>query len=173
MMNKFVMFSMYIFDFLAILKTLRWRRNGHDVISNHQPHYCLLNNLFRCRSQKTSKLRVTGLCARNSPGTGEFPTQMASNAENVSIWWRHHDVHSSKHTGQKIFAVYKCVQFWYLSHCLLGFIYQPLAKGLLWRANDMNLRWCKETQLQSNITVSMGYAIKYHLLLLKFSISYM
>ena len=23
--------------------------------------------------------------------TGEFPAQMASNAENVSIWWRHHD----------------------------------------------------------------------------------
>ena len=28
--------------------------------------------------------------AANSPGTGEFPAQMASNAENVSIWWRHH-----------------------------------------------------------------------------------
>ena len=26
----------------------------------------------------------------NSPGTGEFPAQMASNAENVSIWWCHH-----------------------------------------------------------------------------------
>ena len=39
---------------------------------------------------KTSKLCVTGLCAGNSPGTGEFPAQMASNAENVSIWWRHH-----------------------------------------------------------------------------------
>ena len=39
---------------------------------------------------KTSKLRATGLCAGNSPGTGEFPAQMASNAENVSIWWRHH-----------------------------------------------------------------------------------
>ena len=25
-----------------------------------------------------------------SPATGEFPAQMASNAENVSIWWRHH-----------------------------------------------------------------------------------
>ena len=25
-------------------------------------------------------------------GTGEFPAQRASNAENVSIWWRHHDV---------------------------------------------------------------------------------
>ena len=34
----------------------------------------------------SSKLRVTGLCAGNSPVTGEFPTQMASNAENVSIW---------------------------------------------------------------------------------------
>ena len=29
--------------------------------------------------------------ALNSPGTGEFPAQRASNAENVSIWWRHHD----------------------------------------------------------------------------------
>ena len=27
----------------------------------------------------------------NSPVTGEFPTQMDSNAENVSIWWRHHE----------------------------------------------------------------------------------
>ena len=26
----------------------------------------------------------------NSPGTGEFPAQMASKAENVSIWWSHH-----------------------------------------------------------------------------------
>ena len=46
--------------------------------------------LFRRRSKKTSKLCVTGLCAGNSPWTGEFPAQMASNAENVSIWWRHH-----------------------------------------------------------------------------------
>ena len=49
---------------------------------------CLLNRLFRRRSKKT-KVRVTGLCAGNSPGTGEFPTKRASNAENVSIWWRH------------------------------------------------------------------------------------
>ena len=41
-------------------------------------------------SEKTSKLRVTGLCVGKSPETGEFPAQMASNAENVSIWWRHH-----------------------------------------------------------------------------------
>ena len=45
----------------------------------------------RRRSKKTLQLRVAGLCAGNSPVTGEFPAQMASNAENVSIWWRHHD----------------------------------------------------------------------------------
>ena len=67
------------------LLSLRWRHNGPGSVSNHQPHYCLLKRLFRRRSKETSKLRVTGLCAGNSPGTGEFPEQMASNAENVSI----------------------------------------------------------------------------------------
>ena len=38
---------------------------------------------------KSSKLRVACLCAGNSPVSGEFPAQMASYAENVSIWWRH------------------------------------------------------------------------------------
>ena len=70
--------------------SLQWRHNGHGSVSNHQHHDFLLNRLFRRRSKKTLKPRVTGLCAGNSPGTGEFPTQMARNAENVSIWWRHH-----------------------------------------------------------------------------------
>ena len=74
--------------------TLRWRHNERDSVSNHQPHDCLFNRLFRRRSKKTSKLRVTGLCAGNSPGTGEFPAQMASYAENVSIWWRHHEMNT-------------------------------------------------------------------------------
>ena len=74
-------------------KSLRWRHNELDGVSNHQPHDYLLNRLFGHRSKKTSKLRVTGLCVGNSPGTGEFPVQRASNAENVSVWWRHHGVH--------------------------------------------------------------------------------
>ena len=49
----------------------------------------LLNRLFGRKSKKTPKLRVTGLCAGNSPGAREFPAQRASNAENVSIRWRH------------------------------------------------------------------------------------
>ena len=81
-------------------KSLQWRHNGRDSVSNHQPHHCLLNRLFRHTSKETSfeKLRITGLCVcvcvggggGDSPATGEFPAQMASNAENVSIWWRHH-----------------------------------------------------------------------------------
>ena len=48
-------------NLLIHAKSLRWRHNGRDS------------------------------CAGNSPGTGgEFPAQMASNAESVSIWWRHH-----------------------------------------------------------------------------------
>ena len=71
-------------------KPLLWCHNEHDGVSNHQPHHCLLNRSFRRRSKKTSKLHITSLCAGNSPVTGEFPAQMASDAENVSIWWRHH-----------------------------------------------------------------------------------
>ena len=73
--------------------TLHWRHNERDGVSNHQPHDCLLNCLFRRRSKKTSKLRVTGLCAGNSLVAGEFPAQKDSNTENVSIWWRHHACH--------------------------------------------------------------------------------
>ena len=69
---------------------LQTRHNGGDGVTDHQPHHCLLNRLFRHRSKKTSKLRVSGLCAGNSPMGVEFPAQRASNAKNVSIWWRHH-----------------------------------------------------------------------------------
>ena len=40
-----------------------WRHNGPDSVSNHQPYDCLPNRLFRRRSKKSSKFRVTGLCA--------------------------------------------------------------------------------------------------------------
>ena len=66
--------------------TGRWAPNSMEIMMTASNG----NILFRCRSKKTSKLRVTGLCEGNSPGTGEFPAQMASNAENISIWWRHH-----------------------------------------------------------------------------------
>ena len=33
---------------------------------------------------------LSPICEENSPVTGGFPAQGASNAENPSIWWRHH-----------------------------------------------------------------------------------
>ena len=63
-----------------------------DGASNYQLLECLLNPLFRRRSKKTSKLRVNGLCEGNPPDTGRFPSQRASDVENTSIWWRHHDI---------------------------------------------------------------------------------
>ena len=76
------------FFFIHWLHTLRWRHIKRDGISNHQPHDCLLNCLFRLRLKETSKLCATGLCAGNLTVTGK----RASNVENVSIWWCHHDV---------------------------------------------------------------------------------
>ena len=60
-------------------------------VPNHRHLDCLFNRLFRRRSKETSKLRVTDLCEGNSPVTGGFAALMASDAENVSIWWRHRD----------------------------------------------------------------------------------
>ena len=71
--------------------TLQWHHNGHGGISNHCRLDGLLKSLFRHRSKKTSKLRVTGLCEGNSPVSSEFPSQRASTVKNVSIWLRHHD----------------------------------------------------------------------------------
>ena len=48
------------------------------------------STVIQAQIEENIKLRVTGLYAGNSPVTGEFPAQMASNAENVSIWWSHH-----------------------------------------------------------------------------------
>ena len=71
--------------------TLQGPHHERDGFSDHQPHGCLLKRLFRCRWKKTSKFCVTGLCKENSLVTGEFPAQRARNAENASIWWRHHE----------------------------------------------------------------------------------
>ena len=67
------------------------RHNEHDEVSNHRRFECSTNRLSRRRSKKTSKFRVIGLCKGDSPVTGEYAAQRASNAENVFIWWRHHE----------------------------------------------------------------------------------
>ena len=109
--------------------SLGWRHDDHHGVSDHRHHDCLLNCLFRRRSKKTSKLRVTGLCVWNSPLTSDFPAQMASNAENVSIWWRH-----------QVFVVYMGNQiellasYWKSLIWLIQVIYFNYSYGMLPRA---------------------------------------
>ena len=95
--------------------------NERDGISNHQPHDCLTNRLFRHRSKETSKLRVTSLCAGNSPVTGKFPVW---NAENISIWWRHHALEDN------IAYINHAVQSWWCR--------------LLWGKGDWVIIWYKQ-----------------------------
>ena len=70
----------------SMVTTLHWRHNERDGDLNHRRLDCLLKRLFRHISKKILKLRVTGFCKRIPLSQG------ASNAENVSTWWRHHDV---------------------------------------------------------------------------------
>ena len=80
---------------------LQWCHNERDDVSNHHPQDCLLNRLFKAQIKESIK------APRHWPLCGEFtgdrwiPHTKASNAENVSIWWRHHGY------GQRRFTISK------------------------------------------------------------------
>ena len=59
--SKYFLFRKYSWNY-----TLWWRHNGHDDVSNHQPHHCLPNGLFGRRSKKNVK------APRHWPLCGEF-----------------------------------------------------------------------------------------------------
>ena len=75
--HQCVCLAMYSLMVIYACVSLEWRHNGCNGVSNHQPHDCLLDRSFRPRLKKTSKHRHWPLC------DGEFPAEMASNAENV------------------------------------------------------------------------------------------
>ena len=80
-----------IYQYSSYLLALQWRHNASDGVSNHQPHDCLFNRLSKAQIKENIKApRHWPLC-EESPVTGEFPAQKASNVENVSIWRRHYD----------------------------------------------------------------------------------
>ena len=47
-------------------------------------------NVYSGADQRKYQIAASLAFAGNSPVTGEFPAQRASNAESVPIWWRHH-----------------------------------------------------------------------------------
>ena len=66
-------------QFIFPSNALQWRHYEREGISNRRRLYCLINRLFRRRSKKISKLRVTGLCEGNpvdSPHKGPVTRKM-------------------------------------------------------------------------------------------------
>ena len=93
-----------------VVISLQWRHNGRDSVSNQQPHDCFLNRLFRHRSKKISKLRVTGLCAGNSRRPVNSPhkwpvTRKMFPFDDVIMWYQ-------------LFCPYPsaCIRFQWLQH---------------------------------------------------------
>ena len=71
--------------------TLQWRHNDHDGISNHQPRRLFTQPSIQTQIKENIKAPCHWPLCGEFTGTGEFPTQRVSYAENVSIWWRHHE----------------------------------------------------------------------------------
>ena len=126
--------------------SLRWRHNERDGVPDHQPHDCFLNRLFRRWSKETSKFHVTGLCAENSPVTGDFPAQRASNAENVTIWWRHHvkrGLCSCHATLETVYNSYEPIRVAKESNWLVTIAAIPGSVSFLVTKPLLTLRWSK------------------------------
>ena len=92
-------------------QSLHWRHNRRGSVSNYQPNDCLLNRLFRHRLKKTSKLRVIGLWAGKSPGTGnsqhKWPvTRKMFPFDDVIMFW-----HATAHTRRwkNTCIMYTCI----------------------------------------------------------------
>ena len=144
--------------------SLQWRHNECDGVSSHGRRDYLLNRLFRCKSNKTWKLRVIGICEGNKPVAGEFPVQLACNAENVSIWWRHHGwVHLRwRHfLSKKLWHFHKNIRLCVKNECCCPRTVNLSSINFTWKISDKReytvccgLRWHIMTTLSSNAEIT-------------------
>ena len=101
---KVIVLWCQIFFHITVTSWWRWRFKSPVI-------RLFLKRLFRRRTKKTSKLRVTGLCEGNPPVNGGFPSQRANNVGNVSIWWLHHEFHLLRCDLSQSFEWFK--MYWY------------------------------------------------------------
>ena len=102
--------------------SLQSRHNERDSVWNHQPRDCLLNGLFRRRSTKTSKIRITGLCAGihrghvNSPHKGPLTRKMFLLDDVIMLWGKR--FYKFHHPGpilkKNMMSSYQCKNW----HCI-------------------------------------------------------
>ena len=75
--------------------TLQWRHNDHYGTLSDQPRDFFTQPFIQVYIKENIKaLRHWPLCVEFTDNQW-FPVQRASNAENVSIWWRHHELRQS------------------------------------------------------------------------------
>ena len=74
----------------------RWRLKSPALRLLTQP---FIQSADQSKHESSASLAFVG----NLAPTGEFPAQRASNAENVSFWWRHHE---NLHKGWKGFWIH-------------------------------------------------------------------
>ena len=84
----------------ALVQIMAWSRSGDKPLSEPvmvclRTHICVTRpnelTVYPGTDQRNLQSSASlALCPGNSPVTGEFHAQMTSNAENVSILWRHH-----------------------------------------------------------------------------------
>ena len=76
-----------------VFYVLQWRHNERNGVSNHRRLHCLPIGWFKTVVYSTH-IKESSEASRHRPLWGEFtghrwiPLTKASNAENVSIWWR-------------------------------------------------------------------------------------
>ena len=111
-------------------KSLRWRHNDHAGVSNHQPRGCLLNRLFRRRSKKTSKLRVTGL--KNGQLRGKYFHLMTSSCIQAPCHW-------------PLWGIYwwpvNSLHKWPVTRKMFPFDDVIMNRPLNWKVDSGTLRW--------------------------------
>ena len=106
-------------------QTLQWRHNEPDGILNHR-RLIVYSTVCSGADQRKHQSSASLTFAGNSPVTGEFPAQRASNAENVSIWWRHHAL-GTGNAGIYGNTGHNCCRWWLFT--------------ILWSCIDWLLNW--------------------------------
>ena len=90
-----------------------------------------------------------------TPGTGEFPAQMASNAENVSIWWRHHEVLALWSGPTHHINCGSVVKSWDKPHHFVPGIHRVFVLEIHWLPMESQHKWLVMYGLYAFFVVSL------------------
>ena len=145
--------------------------NEYDVVPNQWRVDCLLNHVFRHRSQKISKLCVTGLCEGNSPVTGELPAKGPVTRKMFpfhDVFMNQWHLHVSlSQTGGRVICLEshgdKGILFRFVSYCIKGLWWWYIAKTLenRYQAQLNWWAWAKISTDDMRECKLISYMVKY------------